>query len=115
MKSDYESKHSESAGRKTASSENSRSGSSRINREQASRPVRASSRKKKRRGSGAVISIALFLIVAALIILGVVWFVILKPGLAQQGSAQTAPVSSPESVDTVSPIPLQMMKAGVTV
>ena len=106
MKSDYESKHTDSARRKTDSAGSSRSGSSKVTREQASRPVRSSSqRKKKRRGSGAVIGIALFLIVAALIILGVVWFVILKPGLSQQGSDTAAPVSSPVSEEAVSPTP----------
>ena len=105
MKSDYESKHSGSAGRKADSAGSGRSASSRTAREQSSRPVRSSSRKKKRRGSGAVISIALFLIVAALIILGIVWFVVLKPGLSQQGPDQTAPVSSPESAEPASPTP----------
>lgn len=105
MKSDYESKHTQST-RHKADPAGSRSGSVRVSREQASRPVRTSAQKKKKRGGGgAVIGIALFLIVAALIVLGVVWFVMLKPGLSQQGSDQAVPVSSPQSAEAVSPTP----------
>ena len=71
MKSDYESKHSEPAKRKANSAGNSRSGSSHAADKQTSRSARPSQGKKQRKGSGAVISIALFLIIASLIVLGV--------------------------------------------
>ena len=105
MPSDYQSKHSSSGTGKSVPA-NSRTASA----EKRAQPARSASRKRaKRRGSGLVIGIALFLIIAALAVLAAVWFGVLKPGLPGGSAPEPAPSPTPEAeaalVTTPEPTP----------